>query len=228
MLIAGPCLMNEGDEAITIRTAEKLKGKIDYFRTKLWGGGTRVDRWFPGIGHKGADTLASLGIPALTEAQSPWHVEVAAPLAGVWVGARNSQNYALIEAACQHGGQVFIKRNPGMSIDELVNLDDVIQKKFGCTVSWIERGVNTPDKTHGRWSPCLKIAYVLKQYHTDLFDRLVVDCSHSASERAFIPDVYNAFRAVGVEHFMFEVLDGESKTDTAQVLTVEQFYEVIE
>ena len=93
---------------------------------------------------------------------------------------------------------------------------------------WIERGVNTPDKgEYGRWAPDLKIAYVTKEYYPDIFKRLVIDCSHSGSRKEFTKDIYKAFKAIGVEHFMFEVYNEVSKTDTKQVLSIDEFKEVI-
>ena len=227
MILAGPCLFNSGDETIIYSTAEKLKGVVDIFRCKVWGGGTRLDRYLPGIGQRGLDDLWRLPIKAMTEVMTPEHVSAAWKLRDIWIGARNSSNYSLIEFAAKQRSRLFIKRNPGATIEEMINLCDIIKIKYDCEPWLIERGINTLDRDRGgRWAPDLKIAYVLKYERPDLFEHFVIDCSHSAGEKRYVKEVYKAFEAIRVQHFMFEVLDGESRTDKAHVLNIEEFLNV--
>lgn len=230
MLIAGNCLLNLGEQVATLQTAEALEELgVDIFRCKLWGGGTTIEKYFPGIGRAGVPIMLNCGLPAITEVHTPGHVAACDQLAGIWIGARNSYNYSLLKAAAGHPGTLFIKRHADMTIDNLADMDRMIQHLYKKKPYWIERGLSTIDRgEHGRWAPDLKIAYVLKHTEPELFQRLVIDCSHSASRKAYVRDVYQAFKAVGVQHFMFEVFIQESKTDTAQVLSVDEFRRVLE
>ena len=69
----------------------------------------------------------------------------------------------------------------------------------------------------------------MKVERPDIFERLVVDCAHASGRRELIPDTYRAFKAIGVEHFMFEVLahPDKAKTDRAQCLSVEELGEIV-
>jgi len=234
MIIAGPCLWNIGDDAAIKLTADNLKGTADYFRVKLWGGGTTPEKYFPGIGNsddhlKAFKLTADLG-NVITEVQTPEHIASALfGLSGVWIGARNCHNYGLIEKVFMAANRlqfVGFKRGPGVTIAETIDLYRLYTER-GKVQPWIiERGINTIDRgTAGRWSPDLKIAYYLKHERPEIFDRLVIDCSHSAGEKRFVFDVYHAFKAIGCKNFMFECLDGDSKTDRDHMMTTSELKE---
>lgn len=231
MIIAGPCLFNFGDFEMINKTAAKLDGIADVFRVKIWGGGTRVDKWYPGIGEHGIRGLLAIqedhNFPVITEVQVPNHIYLCDKFYGIWIGARNSNNYGLLQELEGYRGKVFIKRSPGSTIDETINLYYLIKEKFNILPYIIERGINNLDRNYGRWSPDLKLAYVLKGREPVIFENLVIDCSHSAGKKEFIEDIYNAFKAIGINHFMFEVFEGKSKTDVDQILTVSELEAII-
>jgi 3-deoxy-D-arabino-heptulosonate 7-phosphate (DAHP) synthase len=221
--------MNQGEESLVLKTAKNLEGVADIFRTKIYGGGTTVDKWFPGIGSKGIETLKEINMPVSSEAQLPCHIELFKEIDGLWIGARNSSNYGLLQSLKGYNKLVMLKRGDNMSIKQVVHLYHIMQEKIGITPFIIERGISTVDKdTPGRWSPDLKIAYVLKKYRPDIFARLIIDCAHSAGDKDYIPDIYKAFKAIGIKHFMFEVCDYESKTDKDQILTSNELKKILE
>ncbi len=230
MYIAGNCLMNPGEEDHVFNTAKELKGFIDIFRVKLWGGGTKLDRYYPGIGEDGIKTLyrinKELHIPVITEVHTPQQVKLCSGLVGVWIGARNSMNYSLLESS-KIMRNVFIKRMPNMTIAQVIDMYNIMLNKHGVVPWMIERGIDTNDKDYGRWTPDIKIAMVLKRHFPEMFSRFVVDCSHSAGQKDFVKDVYKAFRAIGVRNFMFEcTYNGISKTDQTHMLSVSEFKEI--
>ena len=170
------------------------------------------------------------GLKWITEVQTPKQSNLLIGNHGVWIGARNSANYGIYEeAALDRFDFVGIKRGPGMTIDEISSLHELSRIRYGFTPYIIERGINTIDRNDdARWSPDLRIAYTLKHRDEKIFDRLVVDCSHSGGRKEYTKDIYKAFKAIGVKHFMFEVYDGKSKTDKNHVLSVEEFKNIVE
>jgi hypothetical protein len=58
MIIAGPCLYADfTDRERVLDTAKALKGTVDFFRCKLWGGGTTPEKYQAGFGNKGLADL---------------------------------------------------------------------------------------------------------------------------------------------------------------------------
>jgi len=238
MIIAGACsYISRDDEDNILKTAQELKGFAHLFRCKVWCGGTRVDRWYDGIGSKGLYLLQKINdeiIPAGTECQLPSHFIAANKfnLSFAWIGARNCQNYGLIrelKVAWPEDKMCFVKRGFGITIEETINLYD-IYKKYNNKVYIIERGVNTFDRGDiVRWRPDLLGVVMIKQLRPDIFENLVIDCAHSVGDKKYIHDIYTAFRAVGVRHFMFEVLSEPEKslTDKRQILSISEFKDIV-
>ncbi len=240
MVIAGPCgFVDIEDDTDIIKTAEALKDLADdtgidiKFRCKLWMGGTTIRLWADGVGGRGVKNLEYINthiLPTGTECQTWEQVKKCSDLNYIWVGARYSQNYGLLRQFSKFNGDLFIKRNPGMTTDELIGICDIMAVKFNKQIYPIERGINTFDRLpHSRWSPDLKGALRLKYERPEIFDRLVVDCSHSVFIKEHVPDVYRAFKAIGVQHFMIECThDGKSKTDSAHMLSVDELSKIVE
>lgn len=232
MIIAGPCLINDKKELdAAIDIAHAIKPFATHFRAKLWGGGTSINRWFPGVGHDGIETLNFINefLPAGTEVQIPTHIDICNKLDFIWVGCRNIQNYALLQHLKLSRKKILFKRNPGMTLNELINYYDVV--KYLCTPESyiVERGIINIDRDEkSRWSINLNSVLKIKNDYPGLFENLIIDCSHSAGDRRHIADIYTAMKAIGVKHFMFEcTLDGKSQTDNAQMLSVDKLQNII-
>lgn len=229
MIVAGPCLWTTLKmEKSILRTAEELKKQeiSQMFRVKLWGGGTRKDRYFPGVGAFGIDCLAEINtfIPTITEVQTTNQFDaVRSHLHSVWIGARNSQNYALLDYIATSGERWMVKRGPSMTIQETIDLYDMFEPDY-----IIERGIVTIDRRDdSRWSPDLKGIIHLKVSRPDIFDKIIVDCSHSAGRKEYVESIYRAFKAIGIKHFMFECThDGQSETDAGHMLSVAELLKI--
>jgi 3-deoxy-7-phosphoheptulonate synthase len=237
MVIAGPCLFVDDSQSTSIvDTALALADiGVDYFRCKIYGGGPNIEKYVAGVRDGGIPIFSGIDstiMPVLTEIRTiEQYLKVSPHISGVWIGARNAQNYDLIEYCCTHGknGELMIKRGFGMTIDEAIGIYDLCEKKFGKRIYLIDRGIVTFDRHPvSRWSPDLKGALVLKNERPDIFSRLVVDCSHSVFDKRMVGDVFRAFKAVGVEHFMFEcTIDGKSVTDQAHMLSVAELEKIL-
>jgi 3-deoxy-7-phosphoheptulonate synthase len=231
IIIAGNCLMTDDeDKKISVRTASLLKDRnlASAYRCKIWGGGTTPEKYQPGIRNNGIPYLKQINellLPAGTEVQSYSHINVARNLSFIWVGARNCQNYELLNGLRIYQGEILIKRGFGITIKETIGIYDIMKKIIGKDVYIIERGVNVFDRQDdSRWSPDLKGIIQLKFSRPDIFERLFVDCSHSVGRKEYILDTYKAFKAIGVKNFMFEcsVEPEKSKTDRNQILNIDE------
>lgn len=234
MVIAGDCLMiDEGDTSTILDCAYALVGHADFYRCKIYGGGPNIEKYKPGIRDGGIWVLEHINnsmLPALTEVRTIEQFDkVIDKISGVWIGARNCQNYDLLEHVSKTNKVVMVKRGAGNTIDEILGIHDLMLKLFNKQIYIIERGINTFDRGEvSRWSPDIKGAMRIKHYRPDVWPYYVVDCSHSVFDKNFVADTYMAFRAIGCENFMFEcTIDGKSETDQAHMLSVNELKNII-
>lgn len=227
MIIAGPCLYSElKQKKEIIDTAYALQGIVDFFRCKVFGGGTSVEKYKEGVGVAGIQDLLYIQdniLPVGTEIHVPGQITLCSDFSYLWVGARNVQNYSLLRILCDNYDRtIMLKRGPGMGIQDIINLYDIVRVKHKKRSWIIERGIQTFDKREdSRWSPDLKGVLILKQERPDIFESLIIDCSHSVGRKDLIKDTYKAFKAVGCRHFMFECTkSGKSHTDKNSMLSV--------
>jgi 3-deoxy-7-phosphoheptulonate synthase len=123
VLIAGPCavedrnLLLECALACQEAGAHALRGGAFKPRTSPYA--------FQGLGEKALEMLAEVreitGMPVVTEAMSPEQVPLIAKYADViQIGARNMQNYSLLNAAGESQTPVLLKRGMSATIEELL------------------------------------------------------------------------------------------------------------
>jgi len=232
MIIAGLCSFVSSSTVSELQaTAEELKGFATHFRAKVWLGGTTPEKYMEGIGYNGISYLEDINnsIATGTECHTPDHIKACDKLDFIWIGGRNSQNYTLLGAASEHWGDVFIKRGFGMTIDETIGLYDIMNKIHRKEAFIIERGINTFDRTpDSRWAPDLKGMIRIKHERPDMFENMVVDLSHSVGKWEYIKDTYEAFKAIGVKHWMVECsASGHTDTDKGQHITVRELKKII-
>ena len=91
-----------------------------------------------------AEARAETGLPIVTELLDTQHADAIAEHADVvQIGARNMQNYALLEVAGKLGKPVLLKRGLSSSLDELLLAADYILKEGNEAVMLCERGIRT-------------------------------------------------------------------------------------
>lgn len=235
MIIAGPCSYVDTSQTDEIMaTAKNLAGMVDYYRVKLWLGGTRPDRYFRGIGKDGIKTLIDIqdkySLKTGTEIQIPEHAELCKELDFVWIGCRNSLNYGFLEHVTQQKNTLMIKRNYSMTAEETINLYDILTTILHKPVYMIDRGVMTFDRQDdSRWAPDIKSVLYIKNMRPDIFDNYIIDCSHSVGKKEYIKDTYNAFKSIGCQHFMFECMAHPEKslTDVNQILSINELENIL-
>ena len=122
-MIAGPCAVEDEEQIIATARAVKAAGA-----TALRGGAfkPRTSPYsFQGLKEEGLRILAAAreetGLAVVTEVLSPTDVPLVAEYADVLqIGARNMQNYRLLEAVGESGKPVLLKRGYSATMDELL------------------------------------------------------------------------------------------------------------
>ncbi len=102
---------------------------------------------FKGLGVAALEILAEAreetGLPIVTEFLDTSHAGAIAEFADVvQIGARNMQNYALLEVAGKLGKPVLLKRGLASSLDELLMAADYVLKEGNECVMLCERGLH--------------------------------------------------------------------------------------
>ncbi len=119
----------------------------------------------------------------------------------VQIGARNMQNYALLEVAGKLGLPVLLKRGLSSSLEELLMAADYVLKEGNERVMLCERGIRTFE-TATRFTLDLSAVPWLK-LHTHL--PVIVDPSHATGDRRLVEPLARAAAAVGADGIIVEV-----------------------
>jgi 3-deoxy-7-phosphoheptulonate synthase len=223
-LIAGPCTVESRTQTLSVAQAVKAAG------ASMLRGGAFKPRTSPfafkGLGVEALEILAeareATGLPVVTELLDTNHAEaIHAHADVVQIGARNMQNYALLEVAGKLGKPVLLKRGLSSSLDELLMAADYILKEGTEEVILCERGIRTFE-TATRFTLDLGAIPWLK-LHTHL--PVVVDPSHAAGDRRLVEPMSRAAAAVGADGIIVEVHDDPeiALCDGPQALYASQF-----
>jgi 3-deoxy-7-phosphoheptulonate synthase len=203
-LIAGPCTVESREQTLAVARAVKAAGAA------MLRGGAFKPRTSPfafkGLGVPGLEILAEAraetGLPVVTELLDSQHADAVHAHADViQIGARNMQNYALLEVAGKLGKPVLLKRGLSSSLDELLQAADYILKEGTEAVMLCERGIRTFE-TATRFTLDLGAVPWLK-LHTHL--PVIVDPSHAAGDRRLVEPLSRAAAAVGADGIIVEV-----------------------
>ncbi len=228
-VIAGPCAVESEEQLIEDARAVRQAG------ARLLRGGAFKPRTSPydfqGLGEEGLKLLAAAGaetgMPVVTEARSPDHVELVARYAdAIQVGARNMQNFDLLTEAGRSRLPVVLKRGFSSTVEEWMKAAEYVASVGNLNIILCERGVRTYEPAV-RFTQDLAIVPVVRELsHLPI----IVDPSHASGNRALVPAVCRAAVAIGADGLLVEVHpdpDG-ALCDPAQQLSPGQFADVME
>lgn len=228
VVAAGPCAIETRDQmlaaahGVAAGGARMLRGGAFKPRTSPYS--------FQGLGEEGLELLAeagrAVGLPTVTEVVAPEDVELVARYADVLqVGARNTQNFALLKALGRIGKPVLLKRGMSTTIDELLQSAEYVLASGNPDVMLCERGIRTFE-TATRNTLDLNAVPVLKG-RTHL--PVLVDPSHGTGHRALIAPLSKAAAAAGADGLIIEVHPSpeDALSDGAQSLTPEMFADLM-
>jgi 3-deoxy-7-phosphoheptulonate synthase len=228
VVMAGPCSVESREQILEIAHAIKAAGA-----TVLRGGAfkPRTSPYdFQGLGLKGLEYLAdareATGLPVITEVMREEQVPMVAEYADILqIGARNMQNYGLLQAVGKQPRPVMLKRGISGTIRELLMCAEYIVSNGNYNVMLCERGIRTYE-TATRNTFDLNAVPVLKQSsHLPV----IADPSHGTGLRELVPAMSRAAVAAGADALIIEVhSDPDSAvSDGRQSLTLEEFNELM-
>ncbi|MDX1964728.1 MAG: 3-deoxy-7-phosphoheptulonate synthase [Pirellulales bacterium] len=227
-VIAGPCSVEGTEQIVATAKAVKAAG------AKGLRGGAFKPRTSPysfqGLKKEGLQMLAAAreatGLAIVTEVVASEDVPLVCEYADVLqIGARNMQNYRLLEAVGDTRTPVLLKRGPSATIEELLLAAEYILNGGNTQVMLCERGIRTFE-AHTRFTlPLATVPYLQAKTHLPV----VVDPSHGTGHTYLVPAMTAASVAAGADGIILEVHpDPENaKSDGYQTLNIAQFEQVM-
>ena len=223
-VMGGPCSVESEEQIVSCARAVKASGA-----TALRGGAykPRTSPYaFQGMKEEGLKLLAlarqETGLAVVTEVMSPEDVELVAKYADILqIGARNMQNYRLLEAAGRSGRAVLLKRGPSATIEEWLLAAEYILNEGNPDVMLCERGIRTFE-AHTRFTlPLATVPYLHRKTHLPV----IVDPSHGTGHSYLVTDMAAASVAVGADGLIVEMHPNPEKalSDGYQSLDFSQF-----
>ena len=227
-LFAGPCAVESRSQLMEIAFAVK-EGGATFLR-----GGAYKPRTSPysfrGLAEEGLELLAeasaATGLPIVTEVMDTRLVTLVARYAHILqIGARNMQNFPLLEEVATTGKPILLKRGPGATIEEWLLAAEYIMLKGNDQVILCERGIKTFE-TQTRNTLDLSAVPIVKHLsHLPV----IVDPSHGTGKWWLVPPMARAAVAVGADGLLIEVHHSptEALSDGEQSLKPENFYKLV-
>ncbi len=227
-MIAGPCSIETESQTLATARAVKAAGA-----TALRGGAfkPRTSPYsFQGLKEDGLKILAAArdetGLAVVTEVIATEDIPLVAYYADVLqIGARNMQNYRLLEAVGEAGKPVLLKRGPSATLDELLLAAEYILNAGNPNVMLCERGIRTFE-AHTRYTlPLASVPWLHERTHLPV----VVDPSHGTGHASLVTPMAAAAVAAGADGLIVEVHpDPESAlSDGYQSLGFAEFEELM-
>jgi 3-deoxy-7-phosphoheptulonate synthase len=223
-VIAGPCCVESADQLTQVGGLLKGLGV-----TMLRGGAfkPRTSPYdFQGLGEEGLKLLAQararFGLRIVTECLKPSDVELVAQYSDViQIGARNMQNFALLQEVGRARVPVLLKRGMMSTLKEFLLSAEYVLSQGNEQVALCERGIRTFE-TMTRNTLDLAAVPVLKRL-THL--PVIIDPSHAAGDRELVPALSLAAVAAGADGLIIEVhpKPEEAVSDGPQSMTLEGF-----
>lgn len=227
-VIAGPCSVESEEQILSTAIAIKEAGA-----TALRGGAykPRTSPYaFQGMKEDGLKLLAAArdatGLAIVTEVLATEDVALVAKYADVLqIGARNMQNYRLLEAVGKTPLPVLLKRGPSATMDEFLLAAEYILDAGNPNVMLCERGIRTFE-SHTRFTlPLASVPYLHAKTHLPV----VVDPSHGTGHTYLVPQMSAASVAAGADGLILEVHPDPARasSDGYQSLNFDQFRETM-
>lgn len=228
VVIAGPCSVESRQQIIEIACAVKEAGA-----TALRGGAFKPRSSpysFQGLGEQGLEYLAEArevtGLPIVTEVMEPGMVPLVTKYADVLqIGARNMQNFPLLNAAGASQHTILLKRGPANTLEELLMAAEYVLSHGNNRLMLCERGIRTFE-TYTRNTFDLNAIPVLK-HRSHL--PVIADPSHATGKWEYVSAASKAAIAAGADGLILEVHSEPEKalSDGAQSLRPEKFVQLM-
>ncbi len=229
VLVAGPCAVEGRAELLEIAHACREAG------AHVLRGGAYKPRTSPysfqGLGEEGLRYLAeareATGMPVITEVMDPALVALTCEYVDILqIGARNMQNYVLLNEVGRSGRPVLLKRSFSGTTLEWLMCAEYILSHGNNQVILCERGIRA-NETETRNTFDLNAIPVIKALsHLPIF----ADPSHATGKWEYVGAVALGAIAAGADGLMIEVhpRPDEAWSDGQQSLKPERFAQLVE
>lgn len=229
IVIAGPCAVEseaqieETAVAVVAAGARILRGGAFKPRTSPYA--------FQGLGETGLALLRSAadrnGLKVVTEVMRPRQIDVVGQHAHMLqIGARNMQNFPLLQEVGRAKLPVFLKRGMSATVEEWLMSAEYILAEGNPNVILCERGIRTFETATRNTLDLSAVPVVKKLSHLPIF----VDPSHGVGLRDFVTPLARAAVAVGADGIMVETHPNppQALSDGPQSLYLDEFRELME
>jgi 3-deoxy-7-phosphoheptulonate synthase len=229
LMMAGPCSVESEEQLMTTARAVKEKGA-----TILRGGAfkPRTSPYeFQGLGEPGLKLLAQarqeFGLGIVTEVLAEKDVELVASYADILqIGARNSQNFALITAAAKTGRALLLKRGLSMRIEEWLLAAEYALAAGNPNVMLCERGIRTFETYTRNTLDLGAVAIVKNESHLPI----IIDPSQGCGRADLVLELCKAAVALNADGLIIEVHPNpaEAWSDGQQQVDPELFAKLVQ
>jgi 3-deoxy-7-phosphoheptulonate synthase len=228
VVMAGPCSVEDRNQVLETASLVKEAGG------KVLRGGAFKPRTSPysfqGLGEKGLEILADVrekvGLPIVTECLSPGLLPKVAQVADIiQIGARNMQNFALLEEVGRLNKPVLLKRGMMSTVEELLMSAEYILSQGNYNVILCERGIRTFEKATRNTLDVSAVPVVKEWSHLPI----IADPSHATGVRNFVPSAARASVAAGADGLLVEIHPHPEKalSDGFQCLNFSEFRDMM-
>ncbi len=223
-VFAGPCAVESAEqmrataEAVRAGGGHGLRGGAFKPRTSPYS--------FQGLGLEGLKILRDIsretGLPCVTEVVEVTDVEAVAEHADAFqVGARNMQNFRLLQSIGQSGKPVILKRGMAATLEDLLLAAEYIVAEGNKNVLLCELGIRTFERATRNTLDLSAVPYLKMHSHLPV----LVDPSHGTGVRELVTPMACAAAACGADGLLIEVHHDPANalSDGAQSLFPDQF-----
>ena len=228
VVMAGPCSVESRSQIVETAIAVKEAG------ASVLRGGAFKPRTSPysfqGLGEEGLKYLAEAreitGLPVISEVMTIEAIDMVAEYVDILqIGARNMQNYGLLQAVGKVQRPVMLKRGISGEINELLMCAEYILSNGNMEVMLCERGIRTYETATRNTFDLNAIPVLKRASHLPV----VADPAHGTGDWELVPPMSLAAVAAGADALILEVHpDPESAmSDGDQSLKPERFAELM-
>ena len=229
VVMAGPCSVESEEQLLSTARSVKASG------ARILRGGAFKPRSSPyafrGMGVPGLKLLVKAreetGLPVVTEVMTAEDVDVVAEYADiVQVGARNVQNFPLLDAIGKIRKPVLLKRGLATTYEEWLLAAEYILVGGNPDVILCERGVRTFETYTRNILDLAAVPSIQRLSHLPI----IADPSHGTGKWHLVPPMALAAVAVGASGLIIEVHPNPDRalSDGPQSLTFENFSRLME
>jgi 3-deoxy-7-phosphoheptulonate synthase len=228
IIMAGPCSVESRTQLLETALAIKEAG------AQVLRGGAYKPRTSPysfqGLGEAGLELLAEArqltGLPIITEVTRHDLVPLVAQYADILqIGARNMQNFTLLDAVGESQHPVLLKRGHSATIEELLMSAEYVLSHGNQRVILCERGIRTFETSTRNTTDINAIPVLKSLTHLPVF----LDPSHATGRWEFVTPIARAAIAAGADGLIVEVHINpeQALSDGMQSLKPERFAQLV-